>query len=449
MNSTLTLVNPFPGLRAFEPQEADRFYGRDQQIADILEKLQTNRFIAVLGTSGSGKSSLVKGGVLPRLTTQEDSSWRILTLRPEDRPLQRLAEQLDSLDLLDLETEDSEPYILAQLKRSSLGLVNTIEEMELAHWERLLIVVDQFEEIFRFRKNERITRTDSSLASIFVDLLLQATRQRKLPVYVMLTMRSDFLGDCTEFEGLPEAINEGQYLIPRMTHDQLREVIVKPLKAFQIPFQQVLINRVMFDLDNQMDQLPILQHAMMRTMQVWLQETEGSAEKPPLSILHYEAAGTLRHALSDHANEAYQELDEYHQTVARRLFQALTVVEEDGRGVRRPQALAKLVEGLTWDPCSPDPATTEALEGYVNQQQDPLGMKPYQDLKHVGPLGEKNVPVQAIIQVLEVFRKPGRSFLLPSVGALTENSVLDISHESLMRVWDRLQAWLQAEAEGA
>ena len=450
MSTQKQYPNPYPGLRAFESAESNQFFGRSEHINDILAKLKTKRFLSVLGTSGSGKSSLIKGGVLPRLRSlTKDETWIIVEMRPSTNPVDVLATQIKALNRVDVEEADQLPYIEAQLHRSSLGLINLVEEMELAPWEHLLIVVDQFEEIFRYRKMEREAESESSQAEAFINMLLQATQQQDLPIYTMLTMRSDFLGDCAEFHGLPEAINHGQYLIPRMNNRQLREVIEMPLHAFKIPFQQVLVNRILYDLDDNMDQLPILQHALMRTVQMWHQDLELSGEVVPLSMEHYEAAGTLHRALCNHADEAYEALPPKQKVQAKIVFQALTELGEDGRGIRRPQTIGQLLSVLEHESTPPDKTLHQSVRQYCENKDDEKLLDNAGQLADVGPGGIDPTSKLALLHVLQRFRSGGRSFLLPTEGELRPEMVMDISHESLMRVWDRLRDWIHEEKDNA
>jgi hypothetical protein len=195
--------NPFPGLRPFEPHESFLYFGRDDQIDELLARLEQTRFLAVVGTSGGGKSSLIRAGLLPALQrgymTGAGSRWRVALFRPGDDPIGGLAKALDQ----PRETLD----------RSSLGLVEATRDLRLDGRENLLVVVDQFEELFRFHKLA-VARDGGDEAAAFVKLLLRASEQSEVPSYVVLTMRSDYLGDCAQFRGLPEALNSGQYLVP-------------------------------------------------------------------------------------------------------------------------------------------------------------------------------------------------------------------------------------------
>ena len=220
--------DPFPGLRPFESNEDLIFRGRQQHTDELLRRLATHRFLAVVGTSGSGKSSLVKAGLLPALDrgflAGATSRWRIAVVRPGMAPIENLAEALR-------EEAAIKEASSTKLKSSSLGLVETVRDAKLALGESLLVVADQFEELFRYQRqmNEKDGGAD---AALFVKLLLTAAARPDVPIYVVLTMRSDFLGDCAQFPGLPEALSESQYLIPRLTREQRRQAIEEPLRLF-------------------------------------------------------------------------------------------------------------------------------------------------------------------------------------------------------------------------
>ncbi len=268
-------TNPFPGLRPFETDEYRLFFGREGQSDALLERLERSRFLAVVGTSGSGKSSLVRAGLLPALRggmmAGAGAGWRVGVARPGHDPFGNLARALAEEGVLasagaSLAPAEREAIVEAMLRGGSLGLVDAARSARLGS-EKLLVVIDQFEELFRFRAARAATADDE--ASAFVKLLLEAARQREVPVYVVLTMRSDFLGDCAQFQGLPEAINDGQYLIPRMTRDERRFAIVGPVRVARARMTEPLVNRLLNDVGDNPDQLPILQHALMRTWDEW------------------------------------------------------------------------------------------------------------------------------------------------------------------------------------
>ncbi len=252
--------NPFPGLRPFEAEEDYLFFGREKQIDELLRRLRRTRFLPVLGSSGSGKSSLVRAGLIPALQggfmVTAGSSWRIATFRPAGDPIGNLAAALSDQEVLGTDPElagTQRVLIEATLRRGTLGLADAVRQAKIPRGDNLLVVVDQFEELFRFRHSRQADSKDEAMA--FVKLLLEAARQ-DLAIYVVLTMRSDFIGDCMEYPGLPEAINAGQYLVPRMSRDELRLAITGPVAVGGGQIATRLVMRLLNDVGDDQDQLP-------------------------------------------------------------------------------------------------------------------------------------------------------------------------------------------------
>lgn len=408
------LINPFPGLRAFEEEEDILFFGREKQIDELLRKLRTSRFLAIIGSSGSGKSSLVKSGLLTSLhsglMSGAGSQWRVALFRPGNDPIGQMNEALCRNGVLrdDQSQEDEETNKAINetiLRRSNLGLIEAYKQSGLDKRNNLLVLVDQFEELFRFSKYEKDAKEGKRDSVAFINLLLKAAEQKELPIYVVFTMRSDFLGDCTEFRGLPEVINEGQYLVPRMTREERREAITGPIAVGGASITPALVNRLLNDVGDNPDQLPILQHALMRTWDEW--RKKGRPDQP-IDIEDYEHIGTITEALSQHAEEAFSELaNDRERQICEKIFKELTDKGGLAMGIRRPRLLSELSAAA-------------------------------------------NVPKEDVIKVVELFRKTGRGFLMPPpTTKLTEHSIIDISHESLMRVWKRLINWLEEEEESA
>ena len=349
-------INPFPGLRPFEADEDHLFFGRERQIDELLRRLRATRFLAVVGTSGSGKSSLVRSGLVPSLYSgfmvQAGSRWRVAAFRPGEDPIGHMAAALDDPDVLGSPGElgDTRRVSLeATLRRSSSGLFEAVRQAWLPSGEKVLLIVDQFEELFRFHRNRRLRSShDESVA--FVKLLLRAAQQAAVPVYVVLTMRSDFIGDCMTYPGLPEAVNDGQYLVPRMTRDELRSAIAGPVAVAGGEIASRLVTRLLNDVGEDPDQLPVLQHALMRTWAHW-----DRADQPgqPMDLPDYEAIGTMKEALSRHAEEAYADVGEEDRHATEVLFRALTDTVSDSRGVRRPTSVEEIARdrGAARRPC--------------------------------------------------------------------------------------------------
>src|SRR5215472_64715 len=404
------LVNPFPGLRSFESSETHLFFGRDGQSDELLKILAGNRFVAVVGTSGSGKSSLVRAGLLPALErgfmAGAGSNWRIITMRPGATPIENLAIALSASqgpDSGELDPATRQVLLDTTIRRNSFGLAEAARLVQSEPRENLLVLVDQFEEVFRLAVDFAKSRPEEDPAA-FVRLLLEGVGQTEIPVYVAITMRSDFLGDCARFRDLPEMLNHSQYLIPRMNREQRRQAIEGPIAVSGANITLRLVQRLLNDLGDEPDQLPIMQHALMRTWDAW---SSGGDLEVPIDLKHYESIGGMANALSRHADEAFDELDAPAKEIAKRLFQCLAEKGSDNRETRRPTLLPEI--------CA------------VAQQ-----------------------PASAIIPVIDCFRSRGRTFLVPPLPEkLGSDSVIDISHESLIRLWGRLRSWTEEEAESA
>lgn len=404
--SALRAANPFPGLRPFEAGEADRFFGRGRQIDELTARLAEVSLLAVTGESGCGKSSLVRAGLIDRLGRMQGEDgrprWLSAVLRPGDRPLAALAAALKGVLHPDTKEGDIQARMLGRLHLGGQGLVESVRMAQLPAGQRLLVVVDQFEEIFRFE-------LDPDEASAFVDLLLNAAQDRESPVSVVITMRADALGLCPIHRGLPEAISRGQYLVPRMTRAQRTEAIVAPVQTLRgRKIAARLVQRLLNDVSDQYDELPVLQHVLARSWDHWA-ATPGRAEA--IDLADYTAVGTAAHALSMHGAEVCRDLPGL-EPVVEKIFRALTervadagesTRSSEGRERRRPLHFDRLCEAVG------------------------------------GPRAD-------VENVVERFRRRDTGFLM-SGSPLASNPTIDISHESLIRLWDSLRGWLDAEAE--
>jgi energy-coupling factor transporter ATP-binding protein EcfA2 len=300
-------TNPFPGLRPFQTDEYRFFFGRGAASQELLTRLQHSRFLSIIGASGSGKSSLIQAGLIPALRggmlAGAGAGWRIVVTRPGDDPIGNLAGQLVKKGMISeaiagLSVDEDEAVIDATLRTGSLGLVEVVRLARLAEQTKVLIVVDQFEELF-VRRAVRKTGSLTDDASAFVKLLLEAAHQADVIIYVVIVLRSEFLGDCAQFQKLPEAINEGEYLVPHLTRDQRHLAITGPIGVMRGKISNVLVTRLLNEVEDTPNPLTILQHALTRT---WVYWQTHQREGEPIGIEHYEAIGTMS-AISLHADE--------------------------------------------------------------------------------------------------------------------------------------------------
>ncbi len=397
-------ANPYVGLRPFEVDESLLFFGRNDQVMELLLLLHQHHFVAVVGSSGCGKSSLLKAGVIPSLKAgyliQDRYDWHIGIMRPGRNPLYNLVRTLMQLD-----SKDDPENVSGLLEKIETNGVSSILEFLVQVQQKgeknYFLLVDQFEELFRFATAGGPTTTRDE-ANEFVNILLQLSEQKVVPVYVIITMRSDFLGDCTQFYGLPEAMNKSLFLVPKLNRVQMKMAIEGPSKLYGCKLNSALTSRLLNEVGKYEDELPLLQHALMR---IW--DHEMTMDKSgELDLNDYDYIGGLREALSKHADEAVSALSKTQIGTAREIFQALTMIDEHGRKIRRPVLLSQLIS-LT---------------------------------------GSTKVEVMAI---LENFIKGQRSFLIVNDVADQDDKFIDISHESLIRQWHRLSRWMDEEAESS
>ena len=395
---------PYPGLRPFEREEANTFFGRETQIDAMVDRLGRHHLLVVTGSSGCGKSSLVRAGLLEALETglltTAGPVWRFGILRPGGHPMTEFAAAVIGA-LGGPRTEDDVALRRARLERGPLSLIEELQERPLTDGGNLLILVDQFEELFRYS-----SLAGREEAEAFVALLLASANDGRVPIYVVLTMRSDFLGRCAEFDGLAEAVADAQYLCPRLSREQIAAAVEGPAKVFKGEVEPRLVAHVVNDMGTDPDQLPLMQHALMR---LWERARARAPNAPLLRLEDYASEGGIKGSLSRHADEILAEIirerPERAET-ARRLFCLL--VEGEGESAVRRLAPMKEIVAVT------------------------------------------GTSLDESAAVADPFRAPGRSLLMPGLDRpLAPETVLDISHESLIRQWQELKDWVRGEAASA
>ena len=408
--------NPYVGLRPFDREDAHYFFGRREQVAELLDRLHGSGFLAVVGSSGCGKSSLIRAGLVPALLggflVKERDHWHIGMMKPGDAPFRNLAATLCASGTDGHPDPDEIAALKDAIIRDHTQAVVSYLEKRLGTNTNQLLLVDQFEEIFAYRGMDNEERlAEKSLeqrqhraaclaeAADFVNLIVELGARTDVPAYVVLTMRTDFLGDCDVFYGLPEAMNRGRYLVPRLTRRQLHEATTGPALLREAKLAPRLVDRLLNELGDRMDRLPVFQHALLRTWEYW----QKGGEEGSIDIEHFEAVGSLNNALSMHAEEALEGAD---IEKTGRIFKCLTDTDEGHRRIRRPSRMSEI-------------CAVSSLE------------KP------------------AAKEILNRFCEGGRHFLFFSESAVADDPRVDISHESLIRQWDRLRNWVDEERESS
>jgi len=412
---------PYPGLRYFTEDERLIFFGRESQTAQILTLLKEFNFVAVIGESGCGKSSLVRAGVIPSLRggglDGSGADWLVSVMRPGVHPIRNLATSISKVCMSRFEASDLSPDLLEEsLRSTSMGLDESIDfalETEEPS-TRALIVVDQFEELFRFGSRSKGGMEE---AIAFVQLLLNAVNKPNSKTFVLITMRLDFLRECATIPGLSEELNRGQYLVPPMQRHERRMAIDLPAKRFGKTISPRLIERALNDAGEAADQLPVLQHALMRA---WYQ----AGDEAVIDLEHYNEIGGASTAVSKHANAIYDALpSDRYRLIAERLFKAISF--KSGRdAVRRPLKFSTILNIV----------------------------------------GENDSDALILREVIDSFSGQGVDFIISRqkrkdrASSNEEVEIVEVSHEAILRVWDKLagteenafsDGWIQEEAKNS
>ncbi|MFB4262041.1 hypothetical protein [Nonomuraea sp. GTA35] len=277
-------AGPYPGLASYGTHDAGRFFGRDRLVGELRELLRRHRFAAVFGSSGSGKSSLLRAGLVPAMAA--DAPRECLMLTPGEHPM-RHADRLPA---------------------------------------GALIVVDQFEEVFTLCQDQRERER-------FIDLLLDARRAPD-ETAVVIAVRADFYGRCAEHRALTAALRESGLLVGPMDQDELREAIVRPATAEGLTVERALTARVIADVTGEPGALPLMSHALR---EVWRRRTGKM-----LTLDAYESVGRVHGAISHTAEELHAGLSPAQAATARRILLRLIHPGEQAQATRRPAARAEL-----------------------------------------------------------------------------------------------------------
>ncbi len=322
---------PYKGLKIFDVNDAKYFYGREKLTQRLLNKVKDSNFLAVLGNSGSGKSSVVRAGLLHQLKLGEklpgSEQWKIFSpITPawqNQKPLENLARVFvqPELSAVDSAIELQKAYqLMADTGAEGLKqLINAIDA------DRVVLVIDQFEEIF--------TRCDKIERQNFFDCLLGALAHRKLCLVIVI--RADFHGKWAEYPELSGQIDDHSVTVSKMTSDELKQAITEPAHKIGLGIEQDLVRRILKDMENSPSNLPLLQFALER---LWHNNNVNW-----LTIAEYDQIGGVEGALKNHADKVYQSLSPEEQETAQWIFQGVTQLGEGVEDTRKQIAKPDLI----------------------------------------------------------------------------------------------------------
>lgn len=385
---------PYRGLLHFEAEHSHFFFGRQAETRQIIARLTHHSFLAIIGASGSGKSSLVRAGVIPALTTDaqpESRCWRTLTCTPGSQPLRGLADQLALLTVPESEFEERLRLVdalTARLASQAEGLYTTLSSYLAGRTEKVLLFVDQFEELFTACQDE--DERCRSQAEQFVALLTNTLRENNSRICVLIALRADFLDSAIALPALRTLLQDHQFLLGALDEAGLREAIVMPAQAVGAIFEKGLVNTILHDVSAEPGALPLLQHALH---ELWL-----ARRGPWLTLDVYDASGGVRGAVQRRAQATFDALAPAQQALARTIFLRLTSLGEGVGDTRRRVRRSEIY-----------------------------------------PVGARRDEVD---QTLAELSAPAARLVIADADSV------EIAHETLIRQWDALRGWLEMDRIG-
>jgi hypothetical protein len=476
-------ICPYPGLRPFNEEESIFFRGREEHIETIISQLQGKKFLMITGASGDGKSSLVYAGIIPNARAgffkAKFNNWLITDFRPERSPLKNMSVALAAklgytdVDFVEKELAFGFSSLVNLYKKSPFYLdVNSVEYTQTPEAEQkklkrkaanLFILVDQFEEFFTNSENYNNGKASVN-AQAAVNLLLETSKialAEDLPIYIVCTMRSDYVGQCAAFRGLPEYIGYSQFFVPRLKRKEVHQVIEEPAVLSGNKISNRLIETLINECDGP-DQLPILQHALNR---LWRAHVEDGAEE--MDIIHYAKVGGIDRAMlpeeqKEEFKDWYKKQSEFKQRFldenaslsnvlnahARELYETSInyCIRHIGRNISRQEAHEILKQIFT--------CLTK-----INDSRAVRNRATVQEIKQI--IG-KDIDNKLIEGLVNLFRESENTLLKPFIlnpsaahpshqyaysSSLTDEDILDITHESLIRNWTDLTEWTKKDHE--
>jgi WD40 repeat protein len=391
--------NPFPGLRPFQPEEKALFFGREHESGEILNKLIRSRFVTVMGAPACGKTSLINCGVIPGISgfaEKENSPLKIISFSPGNDPVVKMENAFSQVISGNDKTDRS-------LISSAIGDENwiaaTVKKHLAKNREKVLIIIDQFEDIFTFGFKPGDLYGNEKAAK-FVALLENAVKQTDVEIYLVIVLRSDYIGECARFQGFIQLINSSSYVVPQMTAGNYRSVIEKSFDHSGTGVDPKWIMSVLDDIADQSYPLLALQQLLVRTYSEW---NAGKDIERSVDISDYQSVGTIKDAISRQADEIYDALDQKEKDICRKLFKAITGKGNNNKLIRTPLSV--------------------------------------HSINLIAECSETE-----LFKVIEKFNSPSLLLILPGHNIpLNENTEINLSYEGLISLWGKLKDWVDEE----
>lgn len=384
---------PYKGLNFYTEEDADLFFGREELTAELVGRLRQDNFLAVVGASGSGKSSLVRAGLIPVIrnglklidgTFPPPGNWFVVKMTPTSDPvdetIRRMTRGQGSVSAWEPQFQTN-PQALRMLGE---------EQLKQQGKDRIILLIDQFEELFTMVPDQ-----EEAGRQAFIDNLLTAAEDENSPFKVVITMRADFYDECLAYEQLRHVLKRHQEPIGAMTAGELEQAILRPLAAGSWQIQQGLAEQILDEIDQEPGALPLLAHA--------LRETWERRRGRTLTLSGYREAGGVRGAIAQTARDAFLQFDQEDQKIVKRIFLNLTELGEGTQDTRRRVPKKYFAAGS---------ASEDRITEVVNE------------------LAQNRL---IVVDTIETDQGQMETY--------------EVSHEALIREWGMLRGWLEENRE--
>ena len=470
-------ICPYPGLRPFTEEESIFFKGRDLHIRQIIQQLEDKKITIITGASGDGKSSLVYAGVIPNARAgffhAEYNNWLICDFKPERSPMVNLAKSLsDNMhieqkgiveelslgfsSLVDL--YKNSPYYIDKNSGQWLNADNEERKGLKSKAANLFILADQFEEFFTNPENY-LDGIPSEEAYATINVLLETASLsivEHLPIYIVFTMRSDFISQSVAFNGLPEFIGYSQFFVPRLQRNELQQVIEEPTKLAGGRISKRLTETLINELKDGFDQLPVIQHTLS---QLWNVASNGNDE---MDLVHLvKLAGLPSKFLSDNDKKEFKNWMQDQDKFKQKFFSEaeLSNVLNTHANILYETAYFYYSEIVSWADENISEEDTKFIIKVAFQSLTKIdkgrAVRNRVSLREINDIiNREDISYETVCGVLNVFRLPNNNFVRPYIVQddvetqyLSADTVLDITHEALIRNWTLLTYWENEEKE--
>ncbi|MBK8452391.1 MAG: tetratricopeptide repeat protein [Thiofilum sp.] len=328
-NELNLLRNPYRGLAVFEEQHAHNFFGREAVTQELIHQVSTSRFVFLMGISGSGKSSLLNAGLMYQLHQQ--GNHLVVQIRPSNEPFRSLAKQIIHLHYSDVEPLKRAELVNTlpdQLQNHQVSLESLLEDaLHASGKQHLLLIIDQFEELYTQTKNEK-------LQADYINLLLELIANPASSITVLLSLRADFMARALAYAPLAQVLKQyaaQQVILTGMSKDELKRAIIEPADPLGVDLEQGLVERILLELDDDnAGQLPLLEFALS---ELWKRQQGRLLTHQALDEI-----GGVAHALAQHAEQVFNSYSAEEREAIKRIMVKLIVPgagAEDTRQVAR------------------------------------------------------------------------------------------------------------------